>query len=56
VAQIVRVVVPDLPHRVTQRGNRREPVFFEADDYRLYQRLVAAAARPAPVPPSGPIA
>jgi len=30
---------------VTQRGNRREPVFFEADDYRLYRRLVAAAAR-----------
>ena len=35
----------DLPHHVTQRGNRREPVFFEADDYRLYRRLVAAAAR-----------
>jgi REP-associated tyrosine transposase len=33
-----------LPHHVTQRGNRREPVFFEADDYRLYRRLVAAAA------------
>ena len=26
-------------------GNRREPVFFEADDYRLYRRLVAAAER-----------
>ena len=44
-ARIARVVVPDLPHHVTQRGNRREPVFFEADDYRLYRRLVAAAAR-----------
>jgi putative transposase len=44
-ARIARVVVPDLPHPVTQRGNRREPVFFEADDYRLYRRLVAAAAR-----------
>ena len=43
-ARIARVVVPDLPHHVTQRGNRREPVFFEADDYRLYRRLVAAAA------------
>jgi putative transposase len=40
-----RVVVPDLPHHVTQRGNRREPVFLEADDYRLYRRLVASAAR-----------
>jgi hypothetical protein len=28
-----------------QRGNRREPVFFEADDYRFYLRLVATAAR-----------
>ena len=39
------VVVLDLPHHVTQRGNRREPVFFQADDYRLYRRLVATAAR-----------
>jgi hypothetical protein len=39
-----RVVVPDLPHHVTQRGNRREPVCFEADDYRLYRRLVAVWA------------
>jgi putative transposase len=44
-ARIARVVVPDSPHHVTQRGNRREPVFFEANDYRLYRRLVAAAAR-----------
>ena len=38
-ARIARVVVPDLPHHVTQHGNRREPVFFAADDYRLYRRL-----------------
>jgi putative transposase len=44
-ARIARDVVPGLPQHVTQRGNRREPVFFEADDYRLYWRLVAAAAR-----------
>jgi putative transposase len=43
VAGIVRVVVPDLPHHVTQCGNRREPVFFEADDCRLYRRLIATA-------------
>jgi REP element-mobilizing transposase RayT len=41
----VRVVVPGLPHHVTQRGNRREPVFFGAGDYQLYRRLIAAAAR-----------
>ena len=44
-ARIARAVVPGLPHHVTQRGNRREPVFFGAGDYRLYRRLIAAAAR-----------
>ena len=44
-ARIARVVVPGLPHHVTQRGNRREPVFFGAEDYRLYRRLIATAAR-----------
>lgn len=44
-ARIARVVVPGLPHHVTQRGNRREPVFFEADDYHLYRQLVAAPRR-----------
>ena len=45
VARIARVVVPGLPHHVTQRGNRREPVFFGAGDYRLYRGLIAAAAQ-----------
>ena len=44
-ARLARLAVPDLPHHVTQRGNRREPVFFEADDYRLYRRLIAMATR-----------
>ena len=39
------MVVPGLPHHVTQRGNRREPVFFGAGDYQLYRQLIAAAAR-----------
>jgi putative transposase len=55
-AQIPRVVVPGLPHHVTQRGNRREPVFVEADDYRLYRRMVALRRRGAPAQPSGLIA
>ena len=42
---MARIVVPGLPHRVTQRGNRREPVFCRAEDYRLYRRLIAAVAR-----------
>jgi hypothetical protein len=28
--------VPGLPHHVTQRGNRRQPTFFCADDYAAY--------------------
>jgi putative transposase len=32
-ARIARVVVPGLPHHVTQCANRREPVFFGAEDY-----------------------
>jgi putative transposase len=36
-ARIARVVVPGLPHHITQRGNRGEPLFFEAENYRLYR-------------------
>jgi REP-associated tyrosine transposase len=39
--RIARLVVPGIPHHVTQRGNRRQPVFFSSSDYRLYARLLA---------------
>jgi putative transposase len=42
-ARIGRFVVPDLPHHVTQRGNRREAVFFGEDDYALYRDLLREA-------------
>jgi hypothetical protein len=32
-ARIARVVLPGYPHHVTQRGNRRQRVFFNNDDY-----------------------
>ena len=48
--RIARVVAPGLPHHVIQRSNRSESVFFEADDYRPYRRLVAAAAGRAGMP------
>lgn len=35
-----RVVVPEIPHHITQRGNRRENVFFVRSDYRRYLRLL----------------
>jgi len=42
-ARIGRFVVPDMPHHVTQRGNRRETVFFGEDDYALYRDLLFEA-------------
>ncbi len=44
-ARIARFVVPGLPHHVTQRGNRRERVFFGEDDYALYRDLMASQRR-----------
>lgn len=48
-ARLARVVIPGVPHHVTQRGNRREPTFFEDGDYQLYLDLLADAARSAGV-------
>jgi putative transposase len=38
--RMARIVVPDLPHHVTQRGNRREDVFFSDEDRRRYLLLL----------------
>ena len=43
-ARLARLVVPGLPHHVTQRGSRRAPTFFEDGDYALYRDLMAEAA------------
>jgi putative transposase len=43
-ARIARIVVPGVPHHVTQRGNRRETTFFEDGDYRFYLALLAEAS------------
>ncbi|MEN2792570.1 hypothetical protein ABC974_23285 [Sphingomonas oligophenolica] len=42
-ARLARIVVPNVAHHVTQRGNRRQPVFFSGDDYVAYRHLVTAA-------------
>ena len=39
--RVARIVVPGLPHHVTQRGNRREAIFFEAGDHEIYCDLLA---------------
>ncbi len=44
-ARLARIVIPEVAHHVTQRGNRRLPVFFGDDDRRAYLHLLAEAAR-----------
>jgi putative transposase len=48
-ARLARVVAAGLPHHVTQRGNRRQPVFFGDDDYAIYRTLLAEGCRAAGV-------
>ena len=43
-ARMARVVVPGIPHHVTQRGNRRQPVFFEDADCRACLALLSGFA------------
>ena len=37
---MARVVVPKLPHHLTQRGNRGQRTFFRKTDYRAYLELM----------------
>ena len=39
-ARLARVVVPAVPHHVTQRGNRRQETFFNDEDYGAYLSLL----------------
>jgi putative transposase len=48
-ARLARVVIPDHPHHVTQRGNGRARTFFGDDDYALYRELLAENCRTAEV-------
>jgi len=40
-ARLARLVVPGLPHHITQRGNGRQRTFFADADYALYRDLLA---------------
>ena len=39
-ARLARVVIPGYPHHITQRGNRRQQVFFTDSDYSYYLELL----------------
>lgn len=43
--RIARVVIPHIPHHITQRGNRRQRTFFTDDDYAAYVALMAEHCR-----------
>ena len=40
-ARLARLVVPGMPHHITQRGNRRQQTFFNDGDYAAYLELMA---------------
>ncbi|MBI2175043.1 MAG: transposase [Candidatus Omnitrophica bacterium] len=43
-ARLARVSLCDIPYHVTQRGNRRQPVFFTEEDRRVYLHLLKGQA------------
>ena len=43
-ARLARVNLPDIPYHVTQRGNRRQPVFFTEEDRHIYLQLLKSQA------------
>lgn len=44
-ARIARIIVPEFPHHITQRGNRRQTVFINEDDYSEYLKLLSSYSR-----------
>ncbi len=48
-ARLARIVAEGVPHLVTQKGNRGQPVFFGDEDYRTYKRLLAEGCQSAAV-------
>ena len=44
-SRIARVVIPDMPHHVTQRGNRQMDVFFSDSDRQDYLALLHEMAQ-----------
>jgi len=42
-ARLARVVIPHVAHHITQRGNRRLPIFFADADRTAYLELLAAS-------------
>jgi len=48
-ARLARIVIPGVAHHITQRGNRRQPIFFSDDDRRAYLALLRQGCEKAEV-------
>lgn len=46
-ARMARIVIPNIPHHVTQRGNRSQKVFFSNQDKAAYLNLLYKYAQDA---------
>ena len=44
-SRLPRIILPGISHHVTQRGNRRQRIFMQDDDYALYRDWLAQACR-----------
>ncbi|MCB1196976.1 MAG: transposase [Deltaproteobacteria bacterium] len=40
-----RVVIPEYPHHIVNRGNRRQDVFFQETDYQYYLEMLSLFSR-----------
>ncbi len=43
--RVARIVMPEVPHHVTQRGNNRQAVFFDDEDRRRYLEFLGEHAK-----------
>jgi len=46
-ARMARIVIPNIPHHITQRGNRSQKVFFSGKDKTAYLNLLHKHAQDA---------
>jgi len=46
-ARMARIVIPNIPHHITQRGNRSQKVFFSGKDKTSYLNLLHKHAQDA---------
>ncbi|MFH1018830.1 MAG: transposase, partial [Pseudomonadota bacterium] len=44
-SRMARIVVPGIPHHVTQRGNRRQLSFFRNSDFDTYLKILGSWCR-----------